>query len=88
MEEIIKKMNVLSQEAAFYESLAQANRRLAEYYEKAELESDSNLAIQIAIEKQKQAIAVFSDLENLIKSINEPQKIIKPNLSTIPIMRK
>lgn len=88
MEEIVNKMNYLSQAAGFYESLAQANRRLADYQKLADCEKEFKNTIQTAIEKQKQALIIFGELEDLIKSIREPQKIIKPNLSAIPIIKK
>lgn len=90
MNETLIKINNLSGLATIKESLASCYKRLAET---KKLLSESSKAdekeyFSLSINYIEQSINHYRDLLKIVEAENEPEKIIKPNLSAIPIIKK
>lgn len=90
MNETLIKINNLSGLATIKESLASCYVRLTETKKKLSETNkpDENEYLSFAINYIEQSINHYSDLLKIVEAENEPQKIIKPNLSAIPIIKK
>jgi len=88
-EETLLKINNLSGLATIKGSLASCYRRLAET-KKLLSEShkgDETEYLSFSVGYIEQSINHYRDLLKIVEGENEPEKIIKPNLSAIPIIK-